>query len=121
MSPVLNGRGTEWKGVTAGLVIAIGAMMTGLFVIDRFLAKLEHDEIRKEASRLAGEGDRLLAANRSKEAVARYQRAHSLVREDREYSLGYAKALLAAGDLPRALSSLREILGRQSNDGAQTF
>ena len=112
----MNGPAAEWKGITPGLVIVIGVIMTGLFAMDRFLAKLEHDEIRREASRLASDGDLLLAANRAKDAVAPYQRAHSLVRDDREYALGYAKALLTAGDLPRAQSTLREILDRRSND-----
>ena len=87
--------------------------MAGLFVVDRFLAGMEYNEIRSEASRLAADGKRLLAENRGKDAASRYQRAHSLVRDDPEYALGYGGALLAAGDLERAESTLRDMLNRQ--------
>jgi tetratricopeptide (TPR) repeat protein len=116
VNPSVNVTATEWKGLTPGLILAIGGIMAGLFVVDRFLAGMEHNEIRSEASRLAADGKRLLAENRGKDAVSRYQRAHSLVRDDPEYALGYAQALLSAGDLDRAESTLRDMLTRRSND-----
>ena len=116
MNPSANAPAADWRGITPGLILSIACIMAGLFVVDRFLARMEYNEIRSEARRLAEEGKRLLAENRGKDAASRYQRAHSLVRDDPEYALGYAQALLAAGDLERAESTLRDMLNRRPND-----
>ena len=99
MNPSAKAPAGDWRGITPGLILAIGGIMAVLFVVDRFLARMEYNEIRSEARRLAEESKRLLTENRGKDAAFRYQRAHSLVRDDPEYALGYARALLAAGDL----------------------
>lgn len=116
MNPSADAPVADWKGITPGLILAIGGIMAGLFVVDRFLARMEYNEIRSEARRLAEDGKRLLAENRGKDAASRYQRAHSLVRNDPEYALGYGEALLAEGDLERAESTLREMLNQRPND-----
>jgi tetratricopeptide (TPR) repeat protein len=116
VNPSANAPAADWRGITPGLILTIGCIMAGLFVVDRFLARMEYNEIRSEARRLADDGKRLLAENRGKDAAFRYQRAHSLVRDDPEYALGYAQALLTAGDLERAESTLRDMLNRRSND-----
>ena len=55
MNPSVNVTAAEWKGITPGLILAIGGIMAGLFVVDRFLAGMEYNEIRSEAS-AAGSG-----------------------------------------------------------------
>lgn len=103
-------------GASVGLVLTVAAVMAGLFFIDRFLARLEQQEIRHEAQGLAAQGDHLLAGGNAVAAAVHYQRAHALFRGDRAYALDYAGALLAAGDRERAESTLREVLDRDSND-----
>jgi tetratricopeptide (TPR) repeat protein len=101
--------------VTAGAAIAVAAAMAGLFWIDRSLEKLEQDELRKEAQGLASEGQQLLAGGKSQEAAIRFQRAHFLIHTNREYALAYAEALLAAGELQTAESTLQAQLDENSN------
>lgn len=106
----------ESPSVTLRMVLVVAALMAGLFFADRFLAHLEQQEVRREAQRLTAQGDQLLAGGNAVAAAAHYQRAHALFRGDREYALDYARALLAADDRPRAESTLRDLLDRDSND-----
>jgi thioredoxin-like negative regulator of GroEL len=96
--------------------IWVAVIMIGLFWTDRFLAKLEQREVQNEAAGLALTGSQLLAGGNAPEAVVRYRRAHALVRTNREYALGYAQALLAAGDVAGAQGTLNDQLAENSND-----
>ncbi len=61
-------------------------------------------------------GTEKLKAGRAAEAIADFERAHSLARNDREYELGLATAHLACGHLDAASEALNDALQRDSND-----
>jgi tetratricopeptide (TPR) repeat protein len=96
--------------------VSVAAIALGLFWIDRFLAKLEQSEVQSEAAGLASTASRLLASGNAAQAVVDYRRAHALVRTNRGYALGYAQALLAAGDVSGAEATLNDQLADNSND-----
>ena len=107
----------EWKGVTPGLTILVGALLAALFFIDRVLARTEQIELRHQAVGLAAEGARSMSQGKPADALDSLQRAHALFRDDRDYALAYAEALLQAGQVERAETALREVLEKNSNDG----
>ena len=101
--------------VTAG--IGVAAVIAGLFTVDRLLARVERMEIQSQAEAQYRAGMRLLRQRENGAAVALLQRAHSLVRTRREYTLGFSQGLIAAGRRDEAATQLQEILREDSNDG----
>jgi thioredoxin-like negative regulator of GroEL len=99
------------------LAVVVAATMIALFVVNRFLANLEHAEIRNEAEQRYQNGKELLAAGRTPEAVDQLQKAQALVRRQDRFALGFAEALIAAGRTEEAQAKLHEVLNRSSNDG----
>lgn len=91
--------------------------MLGLFVLDQFLATVEHNELASEARSHYKSGQQLLAAGRPKDAVHELSRAYALDRSNRAYQLALAQAQTAAGDFAGAETNLRSLLDRDSNDG----
>jgi len=104
------------------LVLTVAALISGLYLGDRSLASLEKKERAGEARSANLHGRKLLAQAQSQQAAQRaigfLQRAHSLERENRPYQLDFASGLIASGRLPEAESNLRDLLNRDSNDGA---
>src|SRR5882757_4180871 len=99
------------------LSLLIAALMASLFAADRVLATLEQTEIQREASTRYQAGMRLLHQGDKKAALATLQRAHVLVRDRREYTLGLSEALIANGMRDMAEAHLRDLLAEDSNDG----
>jgi predicted Zn-dependent protease len=101
-----------------GFLLSVTAIMVALFFGNRFLASLEQREILGEAESLYKRGEQLLAGGKAAEATEPLHRAHALVRGNPRYQLALARALLAARRLREAELNLRELLERNSNDGA---
>jgi predicted Zn-dependent protease len=99
------------------LVVALALIMTALFSVDVFLARLERQEIRNEAQSLFEDGERLIASGHADRGIVALQRAHQLMRSERRFQLALARGLLAAGRLTQAGAHLVELLERNSNDG----
>src|SRR4051812_46374701 len=92
--------------------------IAGLFALDTFLAKLEQSDSRAEARRLFQEGERLARAGRHADAIARLRGALSIERDDRDYQLALAEALLAAGRFKDAATTANDLLQHDSTSGA---
>jgi tetratricopeptide (TPR) repeat protein len=92
--------------------------MAGLFALDTFLAKLEKSDSRAEARRLFAEGERLAREGRNLEAIDRFRGALSIEREERDYQLALADALLAAGKFTAAETIANDLLQHDSTSGA---
>ncbi len=99
------------------VILTIGALIVGLYTVDRGLAALERAELEAEATHHYQEGERKLAAGDGAGAATEFARAHTLARTDRRYRLSLARALTAAGRLDAAETALDEMLDQDSNDG----
>lgn len=100
-----------------GFVLSVLAVVLGLIVVDQFLARLEQREMLSEAAAHYRAGQQLLNRGDAAGAVALIERAHVLQRSNREYQLGLAGAMVAAGRLADAQSELRPVLDADSNAG----
>jgi len=92
--------------------------MAGLFALDTFLARLEQSDSRAEARRLFDEGERLAQEGRNLEAIGRFRGALSIERDQRDYQLALAGALLAAGKFTAAETIAGDLLLHDSTSGA---
>src|SRR4051812_8206382 len=91
--------------------------MAGLFALDTFLAKVEQADKRADARRLYEEGERLARAGRNADAASRFRGALSIQREEPEYELALAEALLAAGNYKNAESAANDLLQHDPKSG----
>jgi tetratricopeptide (TPR) repeat protein len=97
--------------------VLILAAMAVLFAADTFLVKLQQAEDRAEATRLYGKGRDMMAAGHYSEAAAQFKDAVSVDRQNREYRMALAGALLAAKDFSEAEQTLTTLLQEDSTDG----
>ncbi len=105
--------GTSFFGTFALIFVALAA----LFVIDTFLARIEQNEDRAEATRLFAEGHQMMQDGHYAEAAERFRDAVSIQRDNRDYLLALSGALLAAKNFADAESTLDGLLQRDSTDG----
>src|ERR1051326_49740 len=94
------------------IIFAIAA----LFVVDTFLARMERAEVRGGARRLFLEGSMLMQQGRLGDAIERFKDAVSGERENREYRLALADALVAHQNFPEARTVLAALLEQDSTD-----
>ena len=102
---------------TPGLLIGLGVVMAGFYGADQFLANLERRETSADAHRLAQDGDSLRKRGKRKEAIESFNRAHLIERDNRNYTLQLADALIEDRQPERAIAVLQEVLDEDSNDG----
>jgi len=105
--------GTSFVGTFVLVFIAIAA----LFGTDAFLVRVERAEDRAEAGRLVTEGREMMQGSRYAEAAERFKDAISIERDNRDYRLALADALLAAKNYTEAENALGELLQKDSTDG----
>ena len=101
-----------------GFILAVSAIMAGLYALDRFLAKLETTELQREAAWEYRQGVEALNRRDTRQAVEYLSRAHTLVRGNRDYQLLLVDALANDGRRAEAIANVRELLGFSPNDGA---
>jgi tetratricopeptide (TPR) repeat protein len=101
-----------------GTFAIIFAAIAGLWVFDSFLERVDRRETMAEAQRSFVEGQALAAAGRNAEAVEQFRSALTNARNNRDYQLALANALLAVGKMAEAASTANEVLERDSTDGA---
>ncbi|MGA2327205.1 MAG: tetratricopeptide repeat protein [Bryobacteraceae bacterium] len=106
--------GPSFLGTFALVFLAMAA----LFAIDTFLAKMERSEKRAEAQRIFAEAQRLAAEERTTEAIERFRSGLSIARDDQDYELALARALVTAGRLADAQAVVNEALQRAPTSGA---
>ena len=105
------------SGPTFGLVAVIAIVIAGLWSVDLFLARTEHDAVQSEAGALYQQGETLLQQGRAGQAVDALRRANSMVRDNRAYQLAYVTALVTAGRLDDADANLKTLLQADPNNG----
>ena len=99
------------------LIATIVAVIGALWAIDIFLARTEIRETQAEARHDHEKGLALLKSDKAVEAIDLLRKAHTLDRENIEYQMDLAGALIAGGKVEEAASELAEILARAPNDG----
>ncbi len=108
--------GPTGKSLLSTFVVILIAM-AALFAADTFLVKLQQAEDRAEATRLVQKGRELIARGDYGEAAAQFKDAVSVDRQNREYRMALAGALLAANDFSEADQILTALLQEDSTDG----
>ena len=95
-----------------GTFLVLIAAIAILFIIDTFLAKTEMAESGVEAAHLYDSGERFMQQGRSMEAAEQFKAALSTERGNQDYQLALGQALLAAGKLTDAETTLDDLLQR---------
>jgi len=95
----------------------IFASMAGLYLFDTFMARTEQVESHAEGQRLFHEGQKLLAAGRPAEAIESFRSALTFERENTEYQLALAVALLSSGKLTDAQAMVEAVRDRDPANG----
>ncbi len=99
------------------LVVMVGVVITGLWILDSFLEKAQRRAVEGQAKQSYTQGLRLLNSGRLNEAIESFQKAHALDRENVEYQLALIDVLVAGNRISRAEPLLNEILESDSNNG----
>jgi predicted Zn-dependent protease len=89
-----------------------------LVLIDSVLANTERRETALAAARLYGEGQRLMQQGKYDAAADAFRSAIANARDNPEYPLALGQALLDAGQLDEASSTLTDLLNGNSMAGA---
>ncbi|MGA3203249.1 MAG: tetratricopeptide repeat protein [Bryobacteraceae bacterium] len=101
-----------------GTLALVGVAVVGLSIADAYLARMERQENRAEALRLAAAGRGMVEKGRPLEAVSEFKAALAIERDNPESWLALGQAQLAAGELEGAEETLTELLRRDSTAGA---
>jgi tetratricopeptide (TPR) repeat protein len=101
--------------VTFTVIIAI---FVAFLALDFALARIERTETAAHAADLFAEGNQLLAAGRTGDAIDRFGSAHTMERDSVRYALALARAALAHGEPADAEETLVPLLETNATDGA---
>jgi len=101
-----------------GTFALVFAAMAGLFLFDTFLARVERGESQTQGRRLSREGQKLLEEGRGEEAIERFRSALTFERENPDYQLALAHAMLASGKLRDAETVVSDVLERDPVNGS---
>jgi tetratricopeptide (TPR) repeat protein len=96
--------------------VALAAM--ALVVVDSVLANTERRETSLEAARFYREGESLMQQHRYADAADSFRAAIANARDNPDYPLALGQALLEAGQLDEANSTLADLLQADSMAGA---
>jgi tetratricopeptide (TPR) repeat protein len=91
---------------------------TALVVVDSVLANTERRETSLEAARFYREGESLMQQHRYADAADSFRSAIANARDNPDYPLALGQALLEAGQLDEANSTLADLLQADSMAGA---
>jgi tetratricopeptide (TPR) repeat protein len=100
-----------------GLIAVIALVIAGLTALDRFLAKVENEEVQGSAQRSYETGRRLLGQGLAAKALDPLRQAHALERDNSGYTLDLIGALIALGKTGEADTLMDDILAARPNDG----
>jgi len=106
------------KALAAPTLAAIVLIvMVALYGIDKFLASEEQMELAYEAESHFRNGQQLMRDGKPDRALMEFDRAHTLKRGNRQYTLALAEAQIAAHDFASARTNLNDLLDEDSNEG----
>ncbi len=100
------------------VALALALIAGGLLAVDRFLASTETRELANEAASAYRRGTSLLQQKKNEQALEFLRRAHTIERQNSEYELHLASALVAVGMPDDAEPLIMDALGRRPVDGA---
>ncbi len=106
--------GPSLMGTSVMVLAAIGM----LFGVDTFLARVQRAEDHAEAQRLFAQGDQHMQHGDYAAAAEDFRDAVAIERDNRDYRLALAKALLASGNVEDAKTTLADLLETDSTDSA---
>jgi tetratricopeptide (TPR) repeat protein len=98
-------------------MIAIGV----LFSVDTFLAKKEKQESHVESERFYQAGQKAMQQGAPQIAVEQFTAAYAIARDNHEYQIALAEALIASGRLPEAEDTLSDLLQKDGTNGPANF
>lgn len=96
----------------------VGLAATALVVVDSVLANTERRETSLEAARFYREGESLMRQHKYADAADSFRSAIANARDNPDYPLALGQALLGAGELDEANSTLTDLLQADSMAGA---
>jgi thioredoxin-like negative regulator of GroEL len=105
-------------GTFVGTFAVVLVAIVALFAVDNFLARLDRSENLAEATQLYQEGTQLAGQGHYEDAAKNFRAALADDRDNRDYQLALARAVMSQGLLGRAEELLRDLLRRDANDGA---
>ncbi len=115
-APATVSTASTWRFVTTLLILL--ASIVALFLLDMALARIDEREQKSNAADLYAEGAALLNAGNPAEAEDRFASAVSMERNNHDYALALAEAMLAANRVDKARMTLTVLLRRAESDGA---
>lgn len=105
-----------WKFVTTFLILLVS--LAALFVLDVALARIDKRAQKSNAADLYVEGTALLHDGKAAEAAGRFASAVAMERDNHDYELALAEAMLADNRVDEARTTLTRLLSRAETDGA---
>ncbi len=106
----------QWRFITTFLILLVS--IAGLFMVDVALARIDEREGKSNAADLYAEGTALLNGGDPSEAADRFASAVAMERDNHDYELALAEALLADNRVDEARTTLTSLLRRAESDGA---
>jgi tetratricopeptide (TPR) repeat protein len=101
----------------AGIFVAVFAVLLILFATSAFLARSYHAEQQAIATRHFEEGNRLVNRGDDRDAVEQFRAALTFARDNQEYELALALALMRMGKEEEAETHLNELIQADPTNG----
>ena len=108
--------GSSWEFISTSFAILVA--LGGFFLLDVALVRVDRRESASQAASLYAEGKADLARGDPRDAAEKFADAYAMQRENRDYELALAEALLADGRVDEAHTTLSSLLARAETDGA---
>ncbi|CAN5897355.1 hypothetical protein BH11GEM1_BH11GEM1_18580 [soil metagenome] len=115
-APATVSNAPTWRFVTTFLIVLAG--IVALFLVDLALSRIDEREQKSNAADLYAEGAVLLRQGKPDEAEDRFASAVAMERNNRDYVLAQAEAMLAGNRVEEARATLAGLLSRAETDGA---
>jgi tetratricopeptide (TPR) repeat protein len=115
-APASTPSAPTWEFITTFLILL--ASLAALFVLDVALARIDKREQKSNAADLYAEGTVLLHDGKPAAAADRFASAVAMERDNHDYELALAEAMLADNRVDEARTTLLRLLSRAETDGA---
>ena len=115
-APTTDSNAPAWRFITTFLILL--ASIAGLFVVDVALSRIDEREQKSHAADLYAVGAVLLRNGDPAGAADHFASAVAMERENHDYELAFAEAMLADNRVDEARATLTRLLSRAETDGA---
>jgi tetratricopeptide (TPR) repeat protein len=114
--PAAVSNAPTWRFITTLLILLV--CIVGLFVVDFALSRIDEREQKSHAAGLYAEGAALLRIGDPAGAADHFASAVAMARDNHDYELAFAEAMLADNRVDEARVTLTRLLSRAETDGA---